>query len=241
MNSRNLTLAVSMLVVLAAAALWLMQQQTLSGLRTREFALQTAIQSERPGAPVPVETTPPALSATNNEEALTDAERTELLRLRGEVTTLNGRLGELASVEQRHNALRAQLNKARANPRSVEAVVPEGYILRTKARNAGWATPEAALETFLWAIEHRDQTALLNTITSDKPELLSDLADPAKLQTFWAEVGTVPGFQPVEKTPQPDGSVAMKLAVIPGNTDDRLSVESMSARLIDGQWKLEFR
>lgn len=241
-RTRNLTLAASTLVVLAVATLLLMQQQTLSGLRTREFALQTAIQSERPAAPASAEPASPATPTTNNStEALTDAERMELLRLRGEVTALNQRLGELSSVEQRHEALKAQLDQARANPGSMEAVVPAGYILRTKARNVGRATPEAALETFLWACEHRDQKTLLNTISTEKPELLRVLQDPAKLQEMWEEFSKVPGLQPVGKTTQPDGSVAMQVAVLPGNTNDLMSSEPVVARLINGQWKLEFR
>ncbi|MCP5520238.1 MAG: hypothetical protein H7A46_01665 [Verrucomicrobiales bacterium] len=241
-RARNLTVAVSTLVVLAVATLLLMQQQTLSGLRTRELVLQTSIESERPAAAGSA--TPPASSpppAANTSEPLTDEERTELLQLRGEVTTLNQRLGELASVEQRHDALQAQLDKARVNPKSVEAVVPEGYILRTKARNVGQATPEAALETFLWACEHRDEKALRDTVLWNPPDLFSGPEGQARIQGFWDEVGKLPGFQPVEKTPQPDGSVAIKLAVTPGSGNDPTSQAHMIARPVDGGWKLEFR
>lgn len=241
MNRRNLILAVSTLAVLAAATLLVLQQQTLSGLRTQEFALQTAIQSERPATPASAATPSPAPPATTSVEPLTDAERTELLRLRSEVTTLNQRRSELASVEQRHDALKAQLAKARVNPKRVEAVVPEGYILRTKARNAGLATPEAALETFLWALANRDMAALLATMDPNAPGYapFAEKLNEAEAE-IWDDMSNLPGIQIAEKSTDPDGSVSMRLALIPGEEGERAGPLAV-ARLVDGQWKLDLR
>ncbi len=89
-----------------------------------------------------------------------DARLSELLRLRGEVGLLRKLTNELGRLKEE--------NRSPAVTPQPEAVVPKEYWAF-----AGYATPEAALQTVMWAMKQGDVTTFLASLS---PEMQKSLA-----------------------------------------------------------------
>ncbi|MCP5519296.1 MAG: hypothetical protein H7A45_18785 [Verrucomicrobiales bacterium] len=232
--------AVSGCVLLGFSAVALLNLQTLSDLHVQEGALRAVhegnlVANEGRQLEPPPETEP--LEPLNKEE------QSELIRLRREQTELNRRAGELAGIEQQHAQLSRQLATARANPGSLSAVVPPGYILRSKARNAGQGTPEAAIETWFWAVEHRNRETLVNVFLEEHASHLMDQLQREGEEEFWKGMVFFPGYEITAREPQADGSVRLELAVVPGSADSGVGGGpppwSVTMHQVNGIWRLD--
>jgi hypothetical protein len=86
-------------------------------------------------------------------KSLTEAQRSELMRLRGEVGLLRRESQELANLrmEKRRTA-------------GSDSAQPNYFMAADAWANVGTATPEAALQTFLWAAKHQDTNLVENLI-----------------------------------------------------------------------------
>jgi hypothetical protein len=181
-----------------------------------------------------------AAPAAPSAEPLTEAERLELLRLRNQVTRLRGESQGLEAALQENVSLTERLAAAKANPASAGVVLPPGYILRRTARNAGQATPEATVETFLWALEHRELPTLLQTLSPDAAQKLAEMITRSEQQgdDFWRDASKLPGMRVSDQKPMPDGAVELKLSMDIEGTADQ---QTTKARLLDGRWRLDLR
>ena len=84
-------------------------------------------------------------------KSLTDAQRSELMRLRGEVGLLRRESQELAKLRMEGRGKGADDQ-------------PNQFMAADSWANVGTATPEAALQTFLWAAKHKDTNLVENLI-----------------------------------------------------------------------------
>jgi len=228
MKAPPILAAASLLTLLVALTATVAQRGAAHDLRQELVTLTDALAASPPAAAAPV----------HPESApLTDAERLELLRLRGQITRLRGEARGLAAAQQENTSLQQRLAAAKANPSSVQGALPAGYILRRTARNAGQATPAATVETFLWAIEHRDLNTLLGTLP---PEAAQQFAAQLERQgeDFWKDAAKLPGMRVSEQKTLTDGSMELKLSFdIEGHADE----QKTKARLVDGRWRIELR
>jgi hypothetical protein len=77
-----------------------------------------------------------------------------LLELRNEVSRLRAQQPALARLRAENERLRAELqSRPEAKPDFVQM---EGYLSKESWANVGLATPEAALQTTLWALRQGD-------------------------------------------------------------------------------------
>ena len=161
---------------------------------------------------------------------LSPAEKLELLRLRSEVTRLRQRQRDLANVQQTHTQLEAQA-AARPGGAAAEPALPSGYLRRTQAQMVGFGTPASALQSMLWAVEHRDTNVLLQAWS---PAMGAHLRSAvASGQDVFQDVGHIPGFLVRQQTTLPDGSVELQVEFIPGQAPVK-----MQFRQQDGQWRM---
>jgi hypothetical protein len=94
------------------------------------------------------------------QEILVLREQTkELPKLRNEVSLLRGTRTNLSSVRAEAARL-LEVNKSAAAPASP----PPGFISRQQLANAGFATPEAAVQTFFWAVNEGDVSTVLRVV-----------------------------------------------------------------------------
>src|SRR5204862_1759085 len=91
----------------------------------------------------------------------------DLLQLRDRVHRLTQRRDELASIGLENQRLSEQLAI-----RATNGPPETGYVRKSQAKFAGYATPENTLQTFLWAIHNRNYATYLDTLV---PELVQQL------------------------------------------------------------------
>jgi len=106
-------------------------------------------------------------NATDEQELSGLREQTkELPRLRNEVTQLRTRKAELEAARREHK----QLTEAKHTGASVPREAPAGFTAKERLVNAGFATPEDALQTFFWAMRQGDLGFVLQTLSPTNGE-----------------------------------------------------------------------
>jgi hypothetical protein len=91
----------------------------------------------------------------------------ELLKLRAQVSQLMHRRDELAPLAVENEQIKAQL-AGRATNSSPGA----GWVRKSQAKFAGYDSPQNTLQTFLWALHHKNYPTLLHTMAPEFVEAL---------------------------------------------------------------------
>lgn len=225
MNARNLVAFVAGVAALVGGLAAFQQHSRLADLERQRADLE---QARATAATQQVAKPAPAASQLSEKDKL------ELLRLRGEVTRLRERQRELAGVKAENQALRARAGVKGTNTVGAQIALPPGYVRRQDAQFLGQATPEAALQSFFWAIQNRDTNTLLRVLDDQGgQEMLREMERQGETK-FWEGTGIIPGFRVVNSRPQSDSEVMLEVEVIPGD-----NLEAMSARLVGNEWKLQ--
>jgi len=172
----------------------------------------------------------PALPASENVEVTPSMEvPNELLQLRNEVSQLNRRNRELEGVGAENLSLKQQLAARGTNRMDLGA----GFIRQSEARMAGYETPEATLETFLWAIRTRNQSAVLEALSSDTVKDIN--ARLGGTDDLFKGSEMLFGLRMVRKEVLPDGTIAAVLEVTPD-----LPPAMVLFRQLNNQWKMSW-
>jgi hypothetical protein len=202
------------------------QGNQVSNLREEQKRLlsQLTASSGEVKAPEPTSLAVPAPVATNSNE---------LLRLRNEVNQLTRRKKELASVQPENDRLRVQLASAGTNKHDI---LPSGYVRKSVARNAGYTTPEATVETLLWAAQNKDLKAFLEGLAPETAKSLqASFARSGKsMEEIFKSTDQFPGFRILSKEEAGPGEMKLSLEIAPG-----MEPALIKLRLINGQWKQE--
>ncbi len=226
MKPRALLIVVSFGVLVATVAMVGRQRQQLQDLRskTQELQLRTAALTDA----TPAETSEPVVVATHSGPSL------ELLRLRSQVGQLERRKRELSVVTEENKRLQAQVVASATNITSVP--LPPGYIRKSKAKFAGFASPEDSLHSFLWAIEHRDLPTLMQFFSPEQAkQITAEVERRGSSEDFFKEAGVVPGLLVTGREPKDDGTIELTVQIVP---NDEASTQKMRFKQFDGQWRL---
>jgi len=231
MNRR--VLLIGFLLVVCLTTLWGVwaQRNQLADLRAEQQQLLAQQASNSPASL----TTADAEAALSGTPPPTLVVTPELLRLRSEVTRLTERRRELEGVRADNERLLAQLASRPTNgPGGFQ--VPPGYVRRSEARMVGYNTPEDTLQTFLWALQSRDPTNVLQALAPDAADMLHERlgATPESAQAFQKDTALILGARVVKREENAsDGSVGLEIEIIPG-----VSGPQIGFRQINGQWKI---
>jgi len=143
-----LTLSVAACVaVLCAVALQRRQVLNLRAEQQRKLADTTA--------PAEAITAPPVTPSPSVSR--------ELLQLRNQVAQLRRRRDELLPVRSEHEQLVLQLGARGKNA----SALPPNYIRKAQAQLVGYNSPEATLQSFLFAIRNHDLTNFFQAFTPE--------------------------------------------------------------------------
>jgi hypothetical protein len=202
------------------------QRAQLSGLRSELAQLQ----SRRAAVARPI-SNPVAREPAPAAAPLSEADKQELMRLRGEVAGLLRRQRELASVRQENASLRGSVSPGTAN--AIGTKLPPGYVRRAQAKLAGTGSPEAALQSFFWSLEHRDTNQLFQVIDLDVSQQLQEQLTRDGIDKFWEEARQLPGYAVVASEPVSDSEVRLQVQLIPDTDPERIEL-----RRDAGGWRI---
>jgi hypothetical protein len=155
----------------------------------------------------------------------------ELLQLRNEANRLARRKQELNAARGENERLKQQLATSRTN----RGGLPPGFLRKSEARMMGYQTPEATLQTFLWAMHGRNLTNLLETLT---PEAVARINKPyahRPPEEIFEGSEALVGLGVIESERMADGLMRLKLQLTP-----ELPPANLTFRLIGNEWKMDW-
>jgi hypothetical protein len=173
-------------------------------------------------------------------KALPADESRELLRLRAEVSALRQKTAELGSVlNENQQAHAAPDRNSRSRSASALKATPD-YWPRDSWSFAGFATPDAALQSSILAADSGDLKAVLAATTGPLRETIEkDLATKSETEVLIRMMDEVAGAQAIRilsRTVQPDGSVVIS-AAFDGRYDDTHTARLLLQKVGD-DWKI---
>jgi hypothetical protein len=207
----------SALTLMLLVMLWgvYAQQQQLARLRAEQ---QQSVDRFNVSAPE-------ASTAAAASPAVTPSS-SELLRLRSEVAQLTRQRRDLSAAQAENDRLQTRIAMRVTNKVESAGV----FIRSSEARFSGYSTPEATLQTTVWAMQNHDFT---NFVQSFTPEMASDFMKEGRPEEFTKSIDTPPGVRILGRTQMPDGSV--QLTIQPENSE---KAEKTRFYLINGAWKI---
>lgn len=202
------------------------QNQTLQGQHTEQMK---QLQQERDDATN-------RLARQVNETANLNRRGIELLKLRGEVGTLRQRTNELGKL------LQAGSGAAGRNLADNEAPDSPGYtnFPRDSWTFEGFATPEAAIKSFMWAKSVGDTKTVLASGTAELRQevenaYFKDKSEEERKAILLENVQSVTGVEILKKMALSEDQVILQ-AHFGGAPDRTYSILTMVK--LDGEWKV---
>lgn len=212
-------------VALVGAVLVVLQGRELRSLAAERDAIQ-ALSARASEASRPDDSAP----AKQAGRPLTSGERLELMNLRRQVTELAEVKRRAPRVADENAALRAQ---SASISNRVAAPFAPGWVRRSDARRVGFATPEAAFESFIWALQHRDTNTLFQALEPEMHETLRRNWNSAGAGGIWNMASRIPGFVIRNTSIATDGTAKLEVEVAPGVT-----LPEVTARQVNNSWRL---
>jgi len=219
-------------VLIAMVALLAVQRRAISQTRAANETLRE--RNATAPAIIPAES---SHGSSEEIEALQTANR-DLPKLRNEVRKLREEKRELEKLQTENERLAASL---KASPKSSAPPLSEaeGFVLKQTWSKAGFATPEATVQTFFWAIANKDVTALAECVTGDarksmEEELQRSAAGGGKpFEEHFGPLAKMQGFRIAEKKQLSDDKVELSIQAAAGGR-----AMPMRLQLANGEWKL---
>jgi hypothetical protein len=159
----------------------------------------------------------------------------ELLRLRGQVGVLREQCKELENVRSNNLQAHAMLERGLA-PQSVATA---DYWPRDSWSFRGYASPDAALQTSLWAANNGDLKAMLASTTGDLRKMVeADLAGKSPDEAAIKAMDEVINFKSVRvlnRETQADDAAVLTVAI-----EDRTETQTvkMLMKKVGNEWKI---
>jgi hypothetical protein len=164
-----------------------------------------------------------------------DEESRELLHLRGQVTMLRQQIGELEKVRDENRQAHAALERSVKTGTAATA----DYWPRDSWSFAGYATPDAALQSCLWAADNGDFKALAAGATGALRDLIeAQLAGKSGTETSIRTMDSVMGLRSVRilnREVQGDDTMVLT-AELAGQADQHTG--KLILKKVGNEWKL---
>ncbi|MDB6035463.1 MAG: hypothetical protein JWM16_5801 [Verrucomicrobiales bacterium] len=164
-------LLITSFVVLGAA---LLQWQRAAGLNVLNEKLRADSTESTEAAP--------DTRSSEEEKARLKEEARDLLKLRNEVTQLRKQAKDLPGLRAENERLQKAIQGT--SQTSVPVPAPEGFTSREALANMGTATPEAAVQTYFWAMGEQNVQSYLQTVTPHFLEQHAKNIPPEQMEQF---------------------------------------------------------
>jgi hypothetical protein len=153
----------------------------------------------------------------------------ELLQLRNQVGQLRRRRAELESVQAEHERLTNEVAVRATNGMAL----PSDYIRKSDARLAGYTSPEATIQSFLYALRNRETNSLLHALATQEDSALQSQKEQNIVEIF--EGGkSLFGLRIVRQHQNRPDYIEAQVEVVPGSPPAPINF-----RLENGEWKMD--
>lgn len=226
---KNLIRLLCVLLLAGAVAMIFANQKTAARLRVEHDQLLSVNQE---AAKLQAENEQlEKLRAENAEFQRLRAENKDLPKLRNDVRQLRRTVDVLNKLRVENERLTIQ-QAARSTTPIAPRAVPENFIYRTALMDAGLATPEAAAQTFFWAM-CRGDLQRLGQCTVNGPEVGGTGNPDVERERLVQESAKFPGFAITGKTQTAPDEVTLNVQTSAGG-----SVVPMKLKFVGGEWKV---
>ena len=159
------------------------------------------------------------VAQASRSQSLPDDQLNELLRLRGEAGVLRQQTKELETLRNENRQVRAAL-ESRLKAQSAGAAgtaATADYWPRESWAFAGYASPEAALQTFFWAVSTGELETALSGITGEIQEMgekeKEGKSEGEASAKAIADFATYKSVDVLDREVQADDTVVLNIAV----------------------------
>jgi len=170
--------------------------------------------------------------------SLTDDESRELLRLRGQVGLLRQQSRELEKVREENRQARAALENSPKSAMAATAATAD-YWPQDSWAFKGYTTPDAALQSSLWAANNGDLKAVLASVTGEMQKFIAeDIKGKSETEASIRAMDEVMGIKSIRvinRELRSDGTVVIT-AELEGPAEKR--TEKFEMTKIEDEWKL---
>jgi hypothetical protein len=182
------------------------------------------------------------VARANSSQALAIDQPSEILRLRGEVGVLRQQKSEAERVQEENRQLRAGLTNAQDAQATKPATPFSTPVPKESWAFAGYATPEAAMQTMVWAWSNRDgETVLASSTPEGRKKFEKDFeGKPASeaLAAFPIDVSKAFFYQLYNKKEVSDDEVTFEVGFeLPFRMGYNRPV---TMKKVGGEWKAEW-
>jgi hypothetical protein len=179
------------------------------------------------------------VAQAKSSQSLPDDRLKELLRLRGEAGVLRQQTKELETLRNENRQARTALENG----------LNADYWPRDSWAFAGYASPDAALQSFLWAASKGDLKTLLGSITGEmQKELEKDLEGKSESEVSakgMADTARLNSVSVLNSEAQGDDTVVLSVAFEEGTNTNGIDMKGTNTNGIDmimkkigNEWKL---
>jgi hypothetical protein len=225
---------------LASLAVHVVQRRRIAGLRQDYEGLreELAAAQQSIGAKGSDQGGPP-----NEELERLRAESREVHKLRNEVSQLRAGAKEVDQLRAENRRLRGEGRPLQAAPSTGVAAPPaatsqEGYYAKENWAFTGYATPEAALQSVIWAMREGDTKTLLASVTPEElARMQKEWGDKSEAQVSAdARRGTdkISGIRILESKTLSEDEVV--LSVFAAGGEDK--IQKISMKRYGSEWKM---
>lgn len=182
------------------------------------------------------------LAAAQREVEQLQRDAADIHRLRGEVTGLRQQTNELAKLRADNHRLQASITTAgqRSPPATPPPSSAQGFYPKESWNFAGYADPESAFQSSVWAMSKGDLKTILASVTSDERARMEKEFAGKSGDEFTAQVSRemekIKGFRILKKETLSDD--AMVLTIFGEGKDETLKLKFQR---VGNEWKIAGR
>lgn len=181
------------------------------------------------------------VARATSSQALPSGQLSDLPKLRGEVARLRLQSQEAGKLRNEIQRLRTEAvsQKTPAADAGSAAALPR-YVPRESWAVAGYATPEAACQSVVWAISSGDVRTFHASLTEEGRQQLESEEKGQSESDLAAKgvrvLGKAKAFRVDAKEERSDGTVVLTVSLI--RTDEPPQTEKITVKRVGPEWKL---
>jgi RNA polymerase sigma factor (sigma-70 family) len=142
------------------------------------------------------------LAEAGSSQKVASSQLNDLMRLRGEVADLRRQTNEINQLQAENLRLRSSLAAGLAAKRGAETTSAEEAVPKESWEFVGYAKPESAFQSMVWAMSHGDVKTFLASLSPDAPDLKdSQGKSEDEIAVKIKEFGGVTAFKIIDNQP----------------------------------------